>query len=88
MTAVPAPFLLHAVGGATDDEARRGVDDVLRAVQTASRSADVGRSAPSFREGQPGAGDAMSPADLDRLRAVRDALDPERVLTFGRHPAP
>ncbi len=88
LTAVPAPFLLHAVGGATDDEARRDVDDVLHAVENASRSADVGRSAPSFREGQPGAGDAMSPTVLDRLRAVRAALDPERVLSFGRHPAP
>jgi FAD/FMN-containing dehydrogenase len=86
MTTVPGPFLLHAVGSAPDDGARDRVDDVLHAVKAAARGADIGRSAPSFREGQPDAADAMPSADLDRLRAARDALDPNRVLRFERPP--
>jgi hypothetical protein len=87
MTTVPGPFLLHAVGIGADDDARRQTDEVLRAVEDASRAADdIGRSAPSFREGQPDTADALPPVDLDRLRAVRNALDPDRVLGFARHP--
>ncbi|MDT5068982.1 MAG: hypothetical protein QOK02_5137, partial [Mycobacterium sp.] len=39
-------------------------------------------------EGQPDAADVLPQADLDRLRAIRDALDPDRVLAFARHPVP
>lgn len=88
LTAVPAPFLLHAVGVGADDDARRQTDDVLRAVETAAHGTAIGRSAPSFREGQPDPADALPSADLDRLRATRDALDPNRVLRFARHPVP
>lgn len=87
MTTVPGPFLLHAVGIGADDDARRQTDEVLRAVEDASRAADIGRSAPSFREGQPDTADVLPLVDLDRLRAIRDALDSDRVLGFGRHPA-
>ncbi len=85
MTTVPAPFLLHAVGAAIDDEARGQLDDVLRAVEGAGRAADIGRSAPAFREGQPDAGDSMSSTDRDRLLATRGALDPDRVFVFQRN---
>ncbi|MET0451836.1 MAG: FAD-binding oxidoreductase [Mycobacterium sp.] len=85
LTSVPSPFLLHAVGTAPDDDARRRTDDVLRAVEAAGRNADVGRAAPSFREGQPDAADAMPAADRDRLNAVTEALDPRHVLRFHRH---
>jgi FAD/FMN-containing dehydrogenase len=88
MTTVPAPFLLHAVGIGTDDDTRNRTDEVLRSVEDASRGADIGRSAPSFREGQPDAADVLPQADLDRVRAIRDALDPDRVLAFARHPVP
>lgn len=88
MTTVPAPFLLHAVGIGRDDESRRQADAVLHAVENAARAADIGRSAPAFREGQPDTADALPPVDLDRLRSIRDALDPDRVLAFGRHPVP
>jgi FAD/FMN-containing dehydrogenase len=87
MTIVPAPFLVHAVGAATDDGARRDLDDVLEDVQRATGPADIGRSAPAFREGQPDAADAMQAHDIARLRAVRHELDPNGVLTFQRHPA-
>ena len=85
MTTVPAPFLLHAVGAAIDDEARGQLDDVLRAVEGAGRAADIGRSAPAFREGQPDAGDSMASTDRDRLLATRGALDPDRVFVFQRN---
>jgi FAD/FMN-containing dehydrogenase len=88
MTAAPGPYLLHAVGSATDDESRGRIDEVLRQVETASSAADIGRSAPAFREGQPETADSMPEADLDRLRDARQALDPDRVLLFQRHPAP
>jgi hypothetical protein len=86
MTTVPAPFLLHAVGAATDDPARGHLDDVLRAVEEAARAADIGKSAPAFREGQPDAEDSLTSTDRDRLLAVREALDPDHVLAFQRNP--
>jgi FAD/FMN-containing dehydrogenase len=88
LTNVPAPFLLHAVGEGADDDARTHTDAVLHNVETAGRVADIGRAAPSFREGQPDVADAWPPSDLAQLRDVRAALDPNRVLTFQRHPAP
>ena len=88
MTTVPAPFLLHAVGLGTHDDTRRQTDEVLATVEHVGRAADIGRSAPAFREGQPDSADALPLSDLSRLRAIRDALDPDRVLAFARHPAP
>jgi hypothetical protein len=86
LTRVPAPFLMHAVGAVADDHTRAGIDTVLRRVEDAGRAADAGRSAPSFRDGQPDAADALSSPDADRLRAVREALDPDRLFRFQRHP--
>src|SRR5262249_54300182 len=87
LTEAPAPFLLHAVGAAPDDEAKRRVDEPLGAVEAAARITDAGRAAPAFRDGQPDASDAWSAAELVRLRNARAALDPDRVLRFQRHPA-
>jgi FAD/FMN-containing dehydrogenase len=81
----PAPFLMHAVGAATDDAARGKIDDVLRRVEAAGHPADIGRAAPSFREGQPDAADALAPGDVGRVRAARNALDPDRTFVFQRH---
>ena len=86
LTSVPAPFLLHAVGSATDADTRNQVDNLLRDVSVASQAADIGRTARSFREGQPGAGNSMSTSELNRLRAVKIAVDPRRVLRFHRDP--
>ncbi|MGZ8177563.1 FAD-binding oxidoreductase [Williamsia sp. SKLECPSW1] len=88
MTTVPGPFLLHAVGLGVDENSRLLTDEVLDAVEDAGRAADIGRSAPAFREGQPDTADALPPVDLDRLRVIRDHLDPDRVLAFARHPVP
>jgi FAD binding domain len=87
LTSVPAPFLLHAVGAAVDDDARSRVDAVLDQVENAGRVADIGRAAPSFREGQPDVADAWESSEQVRLRSIRAALDPERVFKFQRHPA-
>jgi FAD/FMN-containing dehydrogenase len=86
LTRVPAPFLLHAVGAAVDGDARSRIDRALGEVATAGRTADIGRAAPSFREGQPDVADAWSLSELARLRAVRSALDPDGALKFQRHP--
>jgi FAD/FMN-containing dehydrogenase len=88
LTGVPAAFLLHAVGGGSDDDARSRIDEVLGAVEIAGRAAEIGRAATSFREGQPDVADSWSSSDLTRLRTIRAALDPDRVLSFQRHPAP
>jgi FAD/FMN-containing dehydrogenase len=88
LTAVPSPFLLHAVGGGVDDDARRRTDEALEAVEAAGRAVDVGRAATSFREGQPDVADAWSSSDQKRIHTIRAALDPDRVLSFQRHPAP
>jgi FAD/FMN-containing dehydrogenase len=85
MTTVPAPFLLHAVGIGSDDDTRRRTDEVLGKVEQMGTAADIGRSAPAFREGQPDAADALATADVDRLRAIRATLDPDHLLRFGRN---
>jgi hypothetical protein len=87
LTSVPAPFLLHAVGVGGDDDARSQADNLLRQVESAGQVADIGRAMPSFRDGQPDAADAWSAAEFTSLRNVRASLDPERVLSFQRHPA-
>jgi hypothetical protein len=87
LTSVPAPFLLHAVGVGGDDDARSRADNLLRQVESAGQNADIGRAMPSFRDGQPDAADAWSAAEFTSLRNVRASLDPERVLSFQRHPA-
>jgi FAD binding domain len=87
LASVPAPFLVHAVGIGGDDDEKRRTDGLLGQVQAAGQAADIGRAAPSFRDGQPDAGDAWDAAELASLRNVRAALDPERVLAFARHPA-
>jgi FAD/FMN-containing dehydrogenase len=86
LTTVPAPFLLHAVGVGGDDAARAVADRALGAVEAAAAVADIGRAAPSFREGQPDVADAWESSEQARLRSIRAALDPERVLKFQRHP--
>jgi hypothetical protein len=88
LTTVPAPFLLHAVGEGADRNARTQTDAVLAAVECAGRAADIGRAAPSFREGQPDVADAWSSTDIAQIRSISAALDPKRVLAFQRHPAP
>lgn len=80
----PGPFLLHAVATADDDTDRGRVDDMLAAVADAAAPAWPGRTAPSFREGQRDAGAGFDAADLGRLTAVAEALDPGRVLGFQR----
>jgi FAD/FMN-containing dehydrogenase len=82
LTKVPSPFLVHAVGGADDDAGRRAVDARLAQVEAVA----PGRSAPSFREGQPGAGDAYPAADLERLLATASRIDPHGVFAFQRVP--
>jgi hypothetical protein len=80
----PEPFLLHAVGAAPDDTARTRVDETLTAVARAASPGRLGRTAPSFREGQPGAGAAFDRPRLARLTSVAHALDPDRVFAFQR----
>lgn len=87
MTEVPAPFLLHAVGAGVNDDATNRVGEVLGAVESVAQVTDAGRAAPAFRDGQPDVRDAWSSPELVRLRNVRAALDPDRILKFQRHPA-
>jgi hypothetical protein len=87
MTQVPGPFLLHAVAAAGTDTSRVAADHTLQRVQHAAAAADIGRSAPSFREGQPDAAGAYAPEDLHRLQAIARKLDPNQILTFARGPA-
>lgn len=87
MSQPPGPFLVHALGVADSDRSRMGVDTVLQQVRDAAGPADLGRSAPSFREGQPDPDDAYADEELDRLAALADTLDPADVLHFQRTPA-
>jgi NADPH:quinone reductase-like Zn-dependent oxidoreductase/FAD/FMN-containing dehydrogenase len=84
LTRAPGPFLLHTVGAAGDDAARAHVDDLLHDVADAAAPADTGLAAPTFREGQPDDAGAYRPADLDRLTAISQQLNPDGTLVFVR----
>jgi FAD/FMN-containing dehydrogenase len=86
LTRVPGPFLLHAVGAAGSDQRRADVDSYLARVEAAARPADLGRAAPSFREGQPSPADAYTQSELHRLTQVAAQTDPDRVFAFERVP--
>lgn len=82
LTAVPAPFLVHAVGMAADGEA--GLEDAFRAILDALAPADIGRSVASFAEGRIAAPDALDAADMARVRSIRDVLDPHHLFADTR----
>jgi NADPH:quinone reductase-like Zn-dependent oxidoreductase/FAD/FMN-containing dehydrogenase len=84
LTRAPGPFLLHAVAAAGDDAARAHVDDILHDVADAAAPADTGLAAPTFREGQPDDAGAYRPADLERLTAISQQLNPDGTLVFVR----
>ena len=86
LTRAPGPFLLHAVGAAGSDQRRADVDAHLARVEAAARPADLGRSAPSFREGQPSPDDAYTESELHRLTQVAAHTDADRVFAFERVP--
>jgi FAD/FMN-containing dehydrogenase len=87
LTRVPGPFLLHTVGAAPGDERRAEIDSYLRRVEDAARPADLGRAAPSFREGQPDPADAYPESERQRLTQVTAQGDPDRIFAFQRVPA-
>ena len=88
LTRPPGPFLLHAVGAAASDERRAEVDSCLARVEAVARPVDLGRAAPSFREGQPGPADAYTEPELRRLAQVAAHTDPDRVFAFAARPRP
>ncbi|MDH6279822.1 FAD/FMN-containing dehydrogenase [Prescottella agglutinans] len=83
-TAVPGPFLLHAVGIASDDASRSRTEDGLSKVRTAAVAADIGRSAPSFADGRGADADGLDHSGMQRLARSRAALDPGRRLAPSR----
>jgi hypothetical protein len=84
VTAVPGPFLVHAVGLAPPGAPREPLERALGEVLRACAPADLGRSALSFDEGRTGAADALLPADRDRLAAIKAEIDPGNVITASR----
>ena len=84
VTAVPGPFLLHAVGLAATPGTREAAEQALGRVRRAWAPADAGRGAVSFAEGRPGDADSLAPADRERLAAIRAALDPGGVIAASR----
>ena len=84
MTSVPGPFLLHAVGPAADPGSRARTEQGLQRVHTAAQPADVGLAAASFADGRAEVADGLPPAALQRLAAVRVAVDPDRRLAPSR----
>ena len=93
MTAVPGPFLLHAVGTAGDAAVRGRTEEGLARVRATAAPADTGRSAASFADGQAFDDGGLSPTDLQRLAGVAATVDPDgrvaptRILTSLKHVA-
>jgi hypothetical protein len=87
ITAVPGPFLLHAVGPAAEPHSRAATEHGLSRVQAAAQPADVGLAAVSFADGRAVVADGLPPAARQRLAAVRVAVDPDRRLAPSRIPS-
>lgn len=78
MTAVPSPFVLHAVGAAADASARQSVETALTTLQASAQPVDIGLAAPMFAEGRERVDDAL-PADiLQQLGRAAAAVDPHQ----------
>ena len=84
MTAVSGPFLLHAVGVASDDGSRNATEQGLSHVHAAAQSADTGLAAASFAEGRAAVSDGLDSSALRRLVEVRSAVDPDRRFAPSR----
>ena len=78
ITTVPGPFLLHAVGLATEPSSRAATEQGLQRVYTTAQPADVGLAAASFAEGRAEVVDGLQPVARHRLAEVRLAVDPDR----------
>ncbi|WP_408587418.1 FAD-binding oxidoreductase [Prescottella soli] len=83
-TAVPGPFLLHAVGTANDVASRSRTEDGLSKVRAASIAADIGRSAASFADGRGADADGLDHSGMQRLARISAALDPDRRFAPSR----
>ncbi|OBH20652.1 hypothetical protein A9X03_17450 [Mycobacterium sp. E1715] len=84
MTAVPGPFLLHAVGLAADAASGARTERGLAEVQATAMRADIGLAAASFADGRAAVGDGLDRSGLQRLVRIRNAVDPERRLAPSR----
>lgn len=84
VTAVPAPFLLHAVGSATDAASRSRTEAALSRVRVAVTAADIGRSAAPFADGRSADANGMRDADLRRLARISATVDPDRRFAPSR----
>lgn len=84
LTVPSGDFLLHAVGGAPDDESREAVEEGIRTVLDAARPVDTGYSDAAFRDGRTSAPDALDAASRDRLRGIETTYDPDRVFAIPR----
>lgn len=84
MTAVPGPFLLHAVGTAADTAARARAEDGLSTVRAAASAADTGRSAAPFADGCSADANGLDGADLRRVARLSTTVDPARRLAPSR----
>ncbi|WP_197507749.1 FAD-dependent oxidoreductase [Mycobacterium sp. ACS4331] len=81
LTAVPGAFLLHAVGLAADDDSRAATEDALARLESTAGPADIGLAAAAFAEGRAEVADGLPADALQRLVAVRAAIDPQaRIL--------
>ena len=84
LTAVPAPFLVHAVGLSTEPSVRQATEEGLSLVRATSSTVDVGRAATAFAEGRAGIEDGLPSTQLKRLAAVRAAIDPDHRIAASR----
>ncbi|WP_156670277.1 hypothetical protein [Mycobacterium sp. E3305] len=84
MTAVPGPFLLHAVGLAADAASGARTERGLAEVQATAMRADIGLAAASFADGRAAVEDGLDRSGLQRLVRIRTAVDPERRLAPSR----
>lgn len=83
LTAVPAPYLLHAVGTAGNASARARTEG-LSAVRAAAAPADIGRSAAPFADGRAADLNGLDQAALHRLARISAAVDPGRRFAPSR----
>jgi hypothetical protein len=84
LTAVPGPFLLHAVGNAADAGSLSRIEDGMAHLRDIAAAADIGRSAAPFADGRGADDGGLGHVELSRLASIATAVDPDRRLAPSR----
>lgn len=84
-SAIPGPYILHAVGALVSPGSREGVEKGFAQVRDKARAVDAGRSVGSWMEGAESVPDALPDELRNRVAAIAEEIDPDHVIRRSRY---